>query len=86
MRKNRVKVLLFLKKTLNRKQFYGILMTRPAASNHYLNYLESRMKIAEATDLLTFVLNYKCKNIFTKLTGMNMIEFSECLDDSEMQL
>lgn len=48
-------IVLFLEKTLNRKQLNRILLHRPEASNHYLNFLETKMKIAEATDLLTML-------------------------------
>ncbi|XP_055375308.1 vacuolar protein sorting-associated protein 16B isoform X2 [Condylostylus longicornis] len=48
-------VVIFLEKTLNKKQFNKILMTRSDAANHYLNYLESKMKIYEATDILSML-------------------------------
>ncbi|CAD7092822.1 unnamed protein product [Hermetia illucens] len=48
-------VVLFLVKTLNKKQLNRILLERPDACNSYLNYLVTRLDIAEATDFLTML-------------------------------
>lgn len=48
-------VVLFLVKTLNRKQLNRILLARNDACNHYINYLIVRLEISEAADLLTML-------------------------------
>lgn len=45
-------VVLFLVDTLKKTHFNQLLQKRPIAVNHYLNYLTTRLKISEATDLL----------------------------------
>lgn len=45
-------VVLFLVNTLKKTHLNRLLQSRPIAVNHYLNYLTTRLKISEATDLL----------------------------------
>lgn len=47
-------VILFLQRTLNKKQFYRILRRRPKASDHYINYL-IQTKNKEAIEILTML-------------------------------
>ncbi|XP_055843144.1 vacuolar protein sorting-associated protein 16B [Episyrphus balteatus] len=49
-----VGVILFLQRTLNKKQFYRILRNRPKASDHYINYL-IQTKNKEAIEILTML-------------------------------
>ncbi|XP_055641246.1 vacuolar protein sorting-associated protein 16B [Toxorhynchites rutilus septentrionalis] len=50
-----LKVVLFLEKTLKKKLFYRLLQTRQEAVNHYINYMATRLKVTECTDLLVFL-------------------------------
>lgn len=48
-------ILLFLEKTLKPSLFHQILMDRPVAISHYLNYLKMLQKNVELTDILVML-------------------------------
>ena len=47
-----LQVVMFLKSTLKPTLFFNILKTREEAINHYINYLNTTMKITESSELL----------------------------------
>lgn len=50
-----LKVIFFLKNTLKTSIFLSIIGTRDDAINHYVNYLNTTMKIGEAVEILTIL-------------------------------
>ncbi|GLV46299.1 Vacuolar protein sorting 16B [Carabus blaptoides fortunei] len=46
-------IVLFLVKTLKKSLAYKVLSTKPAAVEHYVNYLSVRLNTSELTDILT---------------------------------
>ncbi|XP_055614274.1 vacuolar protein sorting-associated protein 16B [Uranotaenia lowii] len=50
-----LKVVIFLEQTLKKKLFYRLLQTRPEAVSHYVNYMSTRLKVTECTDLLVYL-------------------------------
>lgn len=74
-----VGVILFLQRTLNKKQFYRILRSRPKASDHYVNYLiETKNK--EAIEILTMLGRHQESAILqfkAAMTGQSDISVKE---------
>lgn len=48
-----LEVVIFLKDTLKPTLFMTILKTRPEAVDHYVEFLSTTMRIAEAAEILT---------------------------------
>lgn len=46
-------VVLFLQRTLKKKNFHAIMQLHPEAVKHYINFLLIRCQVVEATDFLT---------------------------------
>lgn len=46
-------VILFLQRTLKKKNFHSIMQTRTEAAKHFINYLLIRCQVADASEFLT---------------------------------
>lgn len=46
-------VVLFLQRTLKKKNFYSIMQSYPDAAKHFINFLLIRCQVSEASELLT---------------------------------
>lgn len=80
-----LQVTMFLKNTLKPSLFHQLLKTRPAAVDHYIEYLNTTMKVGEASELLVMmgrqqeaaILQFKAaassKNVIQKLETMKKI-------------
>lgn len=81
-----LQVSLFLKATLKPVLFNQLLRSRPAAVDHYIEYLNTTMKVGEASELLTMmgrqqeaaILQFKAavssKNVIQKLDTLKKIQ------------
>ena len=80
-----LQVTMFLKNSLKPSLFYQILKTRPTAADHYIDYLNTIMKVGEASEILIMmgrhqeaaILQFKAaassKNVLQKLETMKKI-------------
>lgn len=80
-----LQIVMFLKSSLKSSLFHQILKERSAAVDHYVNYLNTTMKIGEASEILTMmgrhqeaaILQFKAaassKNIIQKLENLKKI-------------
>ncbi|CRL02263.1 CLUMA_CG015191, isoform A [Clunio marinus] len=80
-----LRIVLFLKNSLKTSLFNQILETRPIAVDHYVNYLNTTMRIGEASEILKimgrnqeaamiqFKASVSSKNVITKLEKLKNI-------------
>ena len=72
-----LQVVMFLKSTLKSTMFFNILKTRKEAINHYINYLNTTMKITESCELLIML---------GRQNEASMLQFQSVASNSNIEL